>query len=126
MGLGPLNDFGHQFWREAASYPQIAVDFIVSVADRALPYAPLITSCVAITAGCIAYYSICVTRGIARKRATIDFFLKTEMDSSIVKLFQDFDDHARKVIQNISEGEALSRDHTDHRVQHGSLLLEYP
>jgi hypothetical protein len=48
---------------------------------------------VAVVGGAIALYSIHVTRSIARKRATIDFFLKTEADSSIVKLFQQFDTH---------------------------------
>lgn len=76
-------------------------------AIKLLPYAPLITPSVAIIAGAIALYSIHVTRSIARKRATIDFFLKTEADSSIVKLFQQFDTHLVKVKQQLDEGIAF-------------------
>src|SRR5579863_2573538 len=70
-------------------------------AQKLLPYAPLITPSVAVMAGCIALYSINVTRTIARKRATIDFFLKTEADSSIVNLFQQFDEHLTIVKQKL-------------------------
>lgn len=76
-------------------------------ARKLLPYAPLITPLVGIVAGCIAFYSIHVTRSIARKWATIDFFLKTEVDSSIVKLFQSFDDHVEAVGKEISGGKTL-------------------
>lgn len=76
-------------------------------AKKLLPYAPLITPVVGIVAGCIAFYSIHVTRTIARRRATIDFFLKTEADSSIVKLFQAFDDHVEVVSKQIEDGKTL-------------------
>lgn len=49
--------------------------------DRVLPYAPLITTDIAVAAVLIAMYSVLVQRSVARKRAAIDFFLKTEMDS---------------------------------------------
>ena len=78
------------------------------VATKLLPFAPLITSSVAVTAGCIALYSIHVTRSIARKRATIDFFLKTEADASIVKLFQQFDDHLAVVKLQMEAGKKFS------------------
>src|SRR3954469_19089090 len=55
----------------------------------------------------IAFYSIHVTSTIARRRATIDFFLKAEADSSIVKLFQAFDDHVEAVSKQINGGKAL-------------------
>ena len=75
--------------------------------NKLLPYAPLITPSVAVVVGAIALYSIYVTRSIARKRATIDFFLKTEADSSIVKLFQAFDDHVVAVRKLIDDGKTL-------------------
>jgi hypothetical protein len=71
----------------------MAYAWLHHIAIKLLPFAPLITPLVAVIAGTIALYSIHVTRSIARKRATIDFFLKTEADSSIVKLFQQFDPH---------------------------------
>src|SRR5262245_44544571 len=76
-------------------------------AIKLLPYAPLITPSIAVVAGGIALYSIHVTRTIARKRATIDFFLKTEADSSMVKLFQSFDEHVAAVSEQIDQGKSL-------------------
>lgn len=67
MGLGPLNDLGHPFWQQIASYPHAAFDAMLSVADKVVPYAPLITPCVAVVAGAIAIYSVHVTRSIAQK-----------------------------------------------------------
>ncbi|PJG56617.1 hypothetical protein CVM73_03445 [Bradyrhizobium forestalis] len=84
-----------------------AYDAVHFAARKLLPYAPLITPLVGIIAGCIAFYSIHVTRSIARRRATIDFFLKTEVDSSIVKLFQSFDDHVEAVSKEIRGGKTL-------------------
>ena len=55
-----------------------------------IPFAPLITLIVAIAAGAIALYSIHVTRSVARKRAAIDFFLKTDMDKGMVEAYAAF------------------------------------
>ena len=49
-----------------------------------LPFGPLFTPLVASVAGAIALYSIHVTRSVARKRAAVDFFLKTDMDKTMV------------------------------------------
>src|SRR3954469_538707 len=103
MGLGALNDLGHPFWGQIASYPSAALNTAVSVADKLLPYATLITSSVAVLAGTIALYSIHVTRTIARKRATIDFFLKTEADKNILELFQNFSGHVAVVKKQIDD-----------------------
>ncbi|MCK1293050.1 DUF4760 domain-containing protein [Bradyrhizobium sp. 30] len=90
-----------------ASWGWAIYDTVHFAANKLLPYAPLITPCVAIVVGGIAFYSIHVTRTIARRRATIDFFLKTEADSSIVKLFQAFDYHVEAVSKQINGGKAL-------------------
>ena len=74
MGLCALDDLEHPFWWQIASYPSAVTDTAAGVADKLLPYAPLITSSIALVAGAIALYSVHVTRTIARKRATIDFF----------------------------------------------------
>jgi hypothetical protein len=50
-------------------------------------FAPIITATIAAVAAFVALASISVQKGIARKRAAIDFFLKTEMDSSIVAAY---------------------------------------
>jgi hypothetical protein len=65
--------------------------------DKALPYAPLITVSIATIAGVVAIISITVTKKIARRRAAIDFFLKTEMDQSMLTLFDNCQKHMRTV-----------------------------
>lgn len=56
---------------------------------EAAEYAPLVTASVAALAPLVAVVSISVQKGIARKRAAIDFFLKTEMDNEV------FNDYAK-------------------------------
>ena len=56
---------------------------------EAAEYAPLVTASVAALAPLVAVVSILVRKGIARKRAAIDFFLKTEMDNEV------FNDYAK-------------------------------
>jgi Domain of unknown function (DUF4760) len=92
---------------------------------KLLPYAPLITPSVAIVAGCIALYSIHVTRTIARKRTTVDFFLKTEADSSMVKLFQSFDEHVVAVSELIDQGKSLNEivKTTEYKTVHACLNI---
>jgi len=73
-----------------------------------LPVAPLITATVASIAGIVAVVSIIVTKQLARRRAAIDFFLKTEADKSIVEIFQRFDESLETVNQDIDEGKKLN------------------
>jgi uncharacterized protein DUF4760 len=72
-----------------------------------LPVAPLITAVIATIAGAVAVISILVTKQLARRRATIDFFLKTEADKSIVEIFQRFDESLEAVYQFIDAGKSL-------------------
>lgn len=57
-----------------------------------IPLAPLITPLVATLAGAIALYSIHVTRVTARRRAAIDFFLKSDMDKGMADIYKAFRD----------------------------------
>lgn len=52
--------------------------------------APLGTAIVATTALGVAIWSLVAQRGVARKRASIDFFLKTEMDKEALQAHRDF------------------------------------
>jgi Domain of unknown function (DUF4760) len=94
MGVGP-------YWNSRVDLQQ-ALDWttselssmwgwVQSFADSHVMYAPLMTPVVAVGAGCIAIYAVHVQRAIARKRAATDFFLKTEMDESLLKRFSDFE-----------------------------------
>jgi uncharacterized protein with PQ loop repeat len=52
--------------------------------------APLATAAIALVAAIIAVFAIFAQRDIARRRAAIDFFLKTEMDSTMIELYGEF------------------------------------
>lgn len=58
--------------------------------DQLASRAPIVTATAAVTAVIIATISILVQRSIARKRAAIDFFLKTEMDDKLLIAYDDF------------------------------------
>jgi hypothetical protein len=62
-------------------------------------YAPLATAGVALLALVIAVASIVTQRRIARRRAAIDFFLKTEMDEKMVSAFEALEDSIRALQQ---------------------------
>jgi hypothetical protein len=59
---------------------------ISSVADLS----QIMTAAIAILAAIIAAISILEQRRIARRRAAIDFFLKTQMDDTMIELYNDF------------------------------------
>ncbi len=62
--------------------------FVQWLKIHVIPLAPL----VAMLAGAIAFYSIHVTRVTARRRAAIDFFLKTDMDKGMAEIYKAFRD----------------------------------
>lgn len=53
--------------------------------------APIATAFIALTAVGVAYRALRVQRDVARKRAALDVFFKTEMDSAIVTAFHDYE-----------------------------------
>src|SRR5262245_64353866 len=53
-------------------------------------FAQIFTACIALLAALIAVSSILNQRSIARRRAAIDFFLKTQMDATGIELYNDF------------------------------------
>ena len=76
-----------------------------------LPFAPLITVVVAAAAAGvaarIAWHSIQVTRSVARKRAAIDFFLKTDMDAGMVTAYKDFQDALAVWEKHVKDGKDI-------------------
>ncbi len=58
--------------------------------QEAAKYAPLATAFIALCAGLIALGAMYVQRDVARRRAAIDFFLKTEMDTETIELYERF------------------------------------
>jgi hypothetical protein len=57
-------------------------------------YAPVATPIIALGAAIIALRAIATQRDIAMRRAAIDFFLKTEMDATILGLYATFKNRA--------------------------------
>ena len=72
-----------------------------------LPVAPLLTPLVATVAGLIAWYSIHVTRSTARKRAAIDFFLKTDMDAGMVAAHRSFQNALKSMEDHVRSGKSM-------------------
>jgi hypothetical protein len=70
-----------------------------------VPIAPLITPTVAIIAGVVAVASIVITMSIARKRAAIDFFLKTDMDAGTALKALEKHEAEGKTIETFVKGE---------------------
>lgn len=58
--------------------------------------APIATAGIAVAAATIAYCALCVQRNLARKRAALDLFLKTEMDKSMVEALHGSEDAMKK------------------------------
>lgn len=70
-----------------------------TIANRA----PIATATVAIFAFAAAVFSVLTQRSIARKRAAIDVFIKTEMDASMVAAFESYRkarDALKKIIRD--------------------------
>lgn len=68
-------------------------------------FSPLATALVALVAAIIATVAIIAQRNIARRRAAIDFFLKTEMDQTMIELYNQFKEACPGIIasQSIAE-----------------------
>lgn len=72
-----------------------------SIAEAVAKYAPVLTAVVAIAGVCIAYAAITAQKVIARKRAAIDFFLRTETDHYMLEAWQKYR-AARKAVSACS------------------------
>jgi Domain of unknown function (DUF4760) len=62
----------------------------VTMISAAAELSPIVTAVIALLAALIAVVSILNQRSIARRRAAIDFFLKTQMDATGIELYNDF------------------------------------
>ena len=58
--------------------------------EEAASVAHIVTASVALLAAIIAAISILNRRNIAQRQAAIDFFLKTQMDDTVIALYNDF------------------------------------
>jgi hypothetical protein len=53
-------------------------------------FAPIITATIAFSTACIAVWALRSQLDMARRRATIDFFVKTEMDEKLIDAYNEF------------------------------------
>jgi hypothetical protein len=69
--------------------------------------APIATAGIALLAAGVAYCALSVQRDLTRKRAAIDFFLKTETDETIANAYKATDDIRVKYTESGSIGEII-------------------
>lgn len=79
--------------------------------ETAAKFAPLATAAIALSAAVIAFGAIHAQRDIARRRAAIDFFLKTEMDQIMIDLYARFRRAAPMVANHSSLEEFAKTEH---------------
>jgi Domain of unknown function (DUF4760) len=72
--------------------------------DSLLPYAPLFTPAVGSIAALIAVSAIGAQKSIARKRASIDFFLKTDLDHNMLDAHAGFVAALKKLKEHAAGG----------------------
>lgn len=85
-----------------------------STLENAAKIAPLGTAVIALVAAIIALRGMYTQRDTARRRATIDFFFKTEMDDTVISAYYDFKDLAPQIPAIISRPTLSNRD-SDYR-----------
>jgi hypothetical protein len=75
--------------------------------DRLLPYAPYATALVASCALATAITAIWKQTQVARRRAAIDFFLKTDLDEKMLDAHRDFEAAVKKLKAHLAAGETV-------------------
>ena len=61
--------------------------------ENAAQLAPIATAIIAFTAACVALKSMYLQRDVARRRAAIDFFMKTDVDSNMAEMYRNYKKH---------------------------------
>jgi hypothetical protein len=80
-------------WDVVDRYWRVLLDILTGDRDyweAAGKIAPIMTAIIALCAAGIAWKAIQAQRDIARRRAAIDFFLKTETDATLIGLYSRF------------------------------------
>jgi hypothetical protein len=70
--------------------------FDAAIWERVGRDAPIAIALIALVAASIAYRALRVQRDLARKRAALDFFLKTETDKSMIEALHAYEDSMEK------------------------------
>jgi Domain of unknown function (DUF4760) len=75
--------------------------------DRLLPYAPFGTALIASGALITAIVAICKQTQVARRRAAIDFFLKTDLDHNMLEAHRDFRAAVKALKLHLAAGQTV-------------------
>jgi len=75
--------------------------------DRLLPYAPYGTALIALGALSTAIVAICMQTIVARRRAAIDLFLKTDLDQNMLDAHRDFEAAVKELTSHLAAGETV-------------------
>ena len=76
--------------------------------DRLLPYAPFGTALIALGALITAIAAIRTQTRVARRRAAIDFFLKTDLDQNMLDAHRDFEAAVKKLKAHLAAGRTVA------------------
>lgn len=91
-------------WLIPMSPTSLAVPIALAWYDRLLPYAPFITALIAVGAVVTAIVAIRTQARIARRRAAIDFFLKTDLDEKMLEAHREFEAALKQLKTHIAGG----------------------
>jgi hypothetical protein len=75
--------------------------------DRLLPYAPYGTALIASGALVTAIVAILTQTRVARRRAAIDFFLKTDLDHNMLEAHRDYKAAVRELKLHLAAGQTV-------------------
>jgi Domain of unknown function (DUF4760) len=87
----------------------------LEVWNQSVTLAPIVTAIIAFVAVVVALLSILIQRNIARRRAAIDFFLKAEMDRSMIELSDHFREAVPKIRAAVSIPEFIATNRDDYK-----------
>ena len=75
--------------------------------DRLLPYAPYATALIALAALGTAIAAILTQTRVARRRAAIDFFLKTDLDHNMLEAHREFRVAVKELKLHLVDGKTV-------------------
>jgi hypothetical protein len=93
-------------------------------AQDIVPYAQIATAFIATAALVVATWSLLTQKAVARRRAAIDFFLKTEMDEKMLTAYNTYVGSKAKIASYPDIKEFCRSEHYDH-VQAFDLILRH-
>lgn len=83
-------------------------------AHSIVPYAQIATAVIATAALAVATWSLLTQKAVARRRAAIDFFLKTEMDEKMLTAYNNYVDSKSKIASYSDIKQFCQSEHYDH------------